>query len=78
VVERELAARAGLLPAALGQPEGPDRDPGRRLGVAARLRFGTVLSSRWKLMCAGPGPAATVSGMQRAGMTTTPEPVPVR
>ena len=40
--------------------------------AAGRWRHG------WKLMRADPGPDATVNGMQRAGMTTTPEPVPAR
>jgi len=31
-----------------------------------------------KLACAGPDRAATVADMQRAGLTTTPEPFPVR
>jgi hypothetical protein len=31
-----------------------------------------------KSWCAGRWPAVTVTGMKRAGLTTTPEPVPVR
>jgi hypothetical protein len=52
-----------------------DVDPAPDAALAA-------LAGRWrdggKLMRADPGPDATVSGMQRAGMTTTPEPVPAR
>jgi hypothetical protein len=36
------------------------------------------VTARRKLRCGGRRPADTVTGMQRAGRTTTPEPFPAR
>jgi hypothetical protein len=47
-------------------------------GAGRRLRLLTVPGRGQKPMRADPDLDASVGTMQRAGMTTTPEPVPVR
>jgi hypothetical protein len=65
---RQAGSRLRLCPA--GQ-HGAERPPAGRASAP-------IAGLAGKPGCAGPRPGATVTGMQRADMTTTPEPFPAR
>ena len=69
-------------PGRRGPRRGRAREAGRRLRLPRAGQHGGAKTARsrlaGKLGCGGRRPADTVTGMQRAGMTTTPEPFPAR